>query len=67
LGKHDLFFDVKYRGGAFILTPLEFTEKIPRETLERFKAKALKRGVANRAFSSMNELIDSLDRKKRRR
>ena len=66
LGRQDVFFDVRYRGGAFILKPMEFSEKIPREALERFKAKTLKRGAGDRAFPSMDELIAALDRKKRR-
>ena len=66
LGKRDVFFDVRYRGGAFILKPLEFTEKISREALERFKTKTLKHSAADRTFSSMDEMIAGLDRKKRR-
>ena len=66
LGKRDVFFDVKYRGGAFVLKPLEFVEKIPREAVERFKAKTLTRGPGDRTFSSMDELVSGLDRKKRR-
>ena len=66
LDKHDVFFDVRYRGGAFILKPLEFTEKLPPEALKRFKTKMLKRAPADRTFSSMDELITALDRKKHR-
>ena len=66
LGKDDVFLDIRYRGGAFILKPLEFAEKIPREALEQFKTKTLKRVPADRAFSSMDELITALDRKKHR-
>jgi bifunctional DNA-binding transcriptional regulator/antitoxin component of YhaV-PrlF toxin-antitoxin module len=66
LGERDVFFDIEYAGGYFILRPVEFEEKIPREVLERFKAKALKQGVGDQSFSSMEELIEELDRKPRR-
>jgi len=66
LGDEDVFFDIDYRGGYFILKPLEFEEKIPREALERFKTRTLKQEAGDRAFSSMDELIAELDRKKRR-
>ena len=66
LGRQDVFFDIQYAQGFFVLKPLEFHEKIPRETLERFKTKALKKEVGDHTFSTMNELIASLDRKKSR-
>lgn len=66
LTERDVFFDMAYAGGFFVLKPLEFEEKIPRETLERFKSKALKRESGDRSFSSMEELITALDRKQRR-
>ena len=66
LGTQDVFFDIQYAAGCFILKPLEFEEKIPREALERFKAKTLKRDPADRTFATMNEVIASLNRKKRR-
>ena len=66
LGERDIFFDMEYAGGYFILKPLEFEEKIPREALERFKAKTLKLSPDDQTFTSMEELIAALDRKKRR-
>ena len=66
LGERDLFFDIEYQGGYFILKPLEFEERIPREAVERFKSNVLKSEPEDRAFSSMDELIAGLDRKKRR-
>lgn len=66
LTDRDVFFDIAYADGYFILTPLEFEEKVPREAVERFKAKALKKTVGDRSFSSMEALIEGLDRKPRR-
>ena len=66
LDEHDVFFDMEYAGGCFILKPLQFEEKISREALERFKAKTLVREPGDRTFSSMPELIAGLDRKRRR-
>jgi hypothetical protein len=66
LGNQDVFFDIEYAHGCFILKPLEFEEKIPRESLERFKVKALKVEAGDRVVSSLNEAIEALDRKKRR-
>ena len=65
LSEHDVFFDMEYAGGYFVLKPLAFEEKIPREALERFKAKTLKIEPEDRVFSSMEDLIAALDRKKR--
>ena len=66
LGERDVFFDIEYASGYFILKPLEFEEKIPREALERFKAKMLTRAPDDQTFSSMDEVVAALDRKKRR-
>ena len=66
LTDRDVFFDIEYSRGYFILKPLEFEEKIPREALERFKAKALKLEPGDQTYPSMDELIQGLDRKKRR-
>jgi hypothetical protein len=65
LDKDDCFFDIEYLGGCFILKPLSFEEKIPRETLERFKSKTLKIEPEDRTFSSLKDLTAGLDRKKR--
>ena len=40
--------------------------KIPRKALERFKANTLKRDPADRTFAAMDEVIASLNRRKRR-
>ena len=64
LSDRDVFFDMEYTGGYFVLTPLEFEEKLPREALERFKAHALHITREDQTFSSMEELIAALDRKK---
>ena len=66
LSERDVFFDIEYASGRFILKPLEFEEKIPREALERFKAKTLKREPGDQIFSSMGEVIAALDKKTRR-
>ena len=66
LGERDVFFDIEYAGGYFILKPVEFEQKVPREVLERFKARALKQEAGDQSFSSMEELIEGLDRKPRR-
>ena len=66
LSERDVFFDIEYASGCFILKPLEFEEKIPREALERFKAKALTREGTDRVFSSMGEVIAALDKKTKR-
>ncbi len=62
LGDEDIYFDVQYASGCFILKPLQFEEKIPRESLERFKRKALAHEPQDRRFPTMDELIASLDR-----
>ncbi len=62
LGKDEVFFDVRYAAGCFILKPLVFEEKIPTEAMERFKRRALKREPDDRIFGSMEELIAALDR-----
>ena len=67
LSERDVFFDMEYAGGCFILKPLEFEEKIPPEALERFKAKMLKHEPGDRIFSSMDDVMASLDRRGRRR
>ena len=66
LSAQDVFFNIAYVGGYFVLKPVEFEEKIPRQTLERFKTKTLKREPEDQVFSSMEELIEALDRKPRR-
>ena len=66
LGERDTFFDIEYRGGSFILRPLEFSERISREALERFKARTLKPERGDRAFSSMKDVIAALGKKRRR-
>ncbi|MBI4596791.1 MAG: hypothetical protein HY737_00125 [Candidatus Omnitrophica bacterium] len=66
LSGEDVFFDIVYAGGCFILKPLAFEEKIPKEALERFKAKTLTREAGDQTFSSMKEVIEALDRRKRR-
>ena len=66
LDDRDVFFDIEYAGGYFILKPLEFEEKIPPEALRRFKTKALAKESGDRTFSSMAELVAALDRKQRR-
>ena len=66
LDERDVFFDMEYAAGCFILKPLQFEEKIPREVIERFKAKALAKEPGDRTFASMTELIAALDRKPRR-
>ena len=66
LGERDVFFDIEYAGGYFILKPVEFEQKVPREVPERFKARALKQEAGDQSFSSMEELIEGLDRKPRR-
>lgn len=66
LDERDVFFDMEYAAGCFILKPVQFEEKIPREAIERFKGKALAKASGDRTFSSMAELIAALDRKQRR-
>ena len=66
LSERDLFFNIEYAAGCFILKPLEFEEKIPREVLDRFKTKTLDLKPGDQAFSTMDEVIAALDRKRRR-
>lgn len=66
LSEADVFFDIRYAKGRFILMPLDFEEKIPREALERFKAKALKDEPGDETFASLTDVIASLHRKPRR-
>ena len=65
LNEQDIFFDIAYAGGCFILKPLEFEEKISKEALERFKHKTLKKEAGDQVVSSMEEGIAALDRKRR--
>jgi hypothetical protein len=67
LSARDVFFDVEYRHGYFILKPLEFQEKIPPEALKRFKEHALQVEHGDRIVASMGEAIAALDRTKKRR
>ncbi len=64
LGPNDVYFNIGYQHGAIILHPVEIEEKIPVEALERFKAKVLKGQRGDRSFSSMEELIKDLKRKR---
>ena len=64
LGMEDNYFDVEYKRGAIILRPVEIEEKIPREALERFKAKVLKGQPGDRSFSSAEALIRHLKSKR---
>lgn len=66
LGSQDVYFNVAYERGRIILTPLEFEEKIPKEALERFEAETLKRGPGDEVHGSMQKVIQSLHRKRRR-
>ncbi len=62
LGPDDVYFTVRYERGAIILKPVDIEEKIPPETLQRFKAKILKGQPGNRSFRSMEALIKDLKR-----
>ena len=64
LEARDVYFDIQYSAGCFVLKPLQFEEKIPREALERFKAKTLKAEPGDRAFTSLDDAIKGLDRKR---
>lgn len=65
LGDDNIFFNIEYMEGCFILKPLEFEEKISSETIERFKTAVLKKKTGDLTFTSMKELIAALDHKKR--
>ncbi len=62
LGPEDVYFSIVYKAGAIILRPVEIEEKIPPETLARFRAKVLKGQPGDRTFSSMEALIKDLKR-----
>lgn len=64
LGPKDTYFDIGYERGAIMLRPVEIEEKIPRESLERFKAKVLKGQPGDRTFSSAGALIKYLKSKR---
>lgn len=65
LSGEDVFFDIRYARGCFVLTPVQFEEKISKEALERMKTRALRTEPGDRSFSSMEELARGLDRKHR--
>jgi len=63
IGPKDVYFDVKYKQGHIILTPMQLEEKIPVEFLDRFEAKALRREPQDTVSGSMDEAIKNLHRK----
>ena len=64
LGPDDVYFRIGYQHGAIILRPVEIEEKISPEALARFKAKVLKGQPGDRAFTSAEELIKDLKRRR---
>ncbi len=57
LGPNDVYFRAEYRKGAILLFPVEIEDKIPIESLARFKTKTLAGKGGDRAFRSMGDLI----------
>ena len=64
LGGEDVYFDIVYRSGHIILTPMRVEEKIPREALERFENRMLNKAAGDRTYSSMDKAIAGLRRNK---
>ena len=63
LGKDDVYFDVDYKEGRIMLTPMEVEEKISPEALARFEAKMAKREPGDRVYKSMDAFIEDLHRR----
>jgi len=66
LGSKDVYFDVVYANNHIVLTPMQVEERIPPGALARFEAKALRHEPGDRAFNSMEALINALHRKRQR-
>lgn len=62
LREEDVYFDVEYEKGHIVLIPMHVEEKVPREALERFKSKALKKQPGDHEYGSMSEAIKGLRR-----
>ncbi len=66
LDTEDVYFDIQYSSGCFVLKPLQLEEKIPREALERFKAKTLKKETGDQSYPSLDHAITGLDHGKKK-
>ena len=66
LGPEDTYFDIGCSQGRIILTPMQLEEKIPPEALKRFETRVLQRQRGDKAFESVEGLINYLHRKRRR-
>ena len=64
IGENDLYFDVEYENGRIVLTPMQLEEKIPPEVLARFEERTLKREPGDKSYSSMDEAVRGLRRRK---
>ena len=64
LTSEDVYFDVVYKKGHIVLTPVEVEEKIPIEALKRFEENTKKIGPGDKVFNSMDEAIKWLHRKR---
>ena len=60
LSARDVYFDVEYRNGHIILTPMELEEKISPEALRRFKERSLKQEAGDKTYHSMDEALRGL-------
>lgn len=66
LSREDLFFDIDYRYGMFVLQPLTFEEKVPIEQIRRFEEWAKTSHQGDKSFPSMNEAILHLKKRIKR-
>lgn len=66
LGPKDIYFDVTYENGRIVLTPVQFEEKIPVESLKRFEDRTLKQEKEDEVYGSVDEAIRGLRRRRRR-
>ena len=65
IGPEDVYFDVEYKQGHILLTPMQFEEKIPIEAVRRFEAKNSTVEPDDKVFSSTKDAIKHLHSKRR--
>lgn len=62
MGPEDLYFRLSCDRGSIRLVPVDIEEKLPQETVARYRRKTLKGRKGNRTFRSMETLIADLKR-----
>jgi hypothetical protein len=64
LGSEDIYFDITYKNGCLVMKPMQMEEKIPVEAIRRFEKKALKHSAGDKVFSSLDEGLAWLKKRK---